>query len=219
MTGDPGLTTAVVERAAEAVHRAWMAEKVRQGTPAHTLEACPVWAKDGDCPNPKPSAHHFDMVPWAELPEDAKEVNRVTARAVLAAVQTRVEAARSSDWAEARAATLQTALMIAIGYINQDTDRLSVEERDERRDVLVDLAKALSPDAAMCPDCNVIHPSMPDCPVDGRWDCAGCGDKNVERNRGDGHTIEGSVPDNCGPLEWVGTALTATEQELSDADE
>ena len=94
MVDDPGLTTDVVERAAEAVHRAWVAEQMRQGTPAHTLETCPMWQEeygDGECANPKPSAHHFNMVPWAELPEDAKEVNRVTARAVLAAVQTRVE--------------------------------------------------------------------------------------------------------------------------------
>lgn len=76
-------------------------------------------------------------------------------------------------------------------------------------------AEALSSDAATCPDCHVIHPAMPDCPVDGRWDCAGCGAENVERNRGDGHTIEGSVPDNCGPLMWKPPAPALPEARSS----
>ena len=85
--GKGGESPGLVEGAGEAVHGTWMAERVRQGTPAHTLEDCPLWAEPdvgGDCTNPKPSAHHFNMVPWVELPEDAKEIDRVTARAVMA---------------------------------------------------------------------------------------------------------------------------------------
>ncbi len=37
----------------------------------------------------------------------------------------------------------------------------------------------------------------------GVWHCEGCGEQPVERNRDGGHTIEGSMPDNCGPLMWV----------------
>ena len=116
------MTDEQIERAAEAVHRAWVAEQVRQGTPAHTLEACPMWQEDygdGDCTNPKPSAHHFNMVPWAELPEDAKEVNRVTARAVLATVQTRVEA-------------LEAALQTLHAHVARQSDHLLLGTRSEQ---------------------------------------------------------------------------------------
>ncbi len=62
-----------------------------------------------------------------------------------------------------------------------------------------------------CPHCHVIHPTMPDCPDGGRYNCEGCSAEGVERNRGDGHTIEGEQPDNCGPLVWVGASERADD--------
>ena len=52
-----------IENVAEAVHNAWWKEKLRQGC-----------------------ANHPDMVPYGELPENVKEYDRATARAVIGIV-------------------------------------------------------------------------------------------------------------------------------------
>lgn len=85
-----------VEKVAERVHKAWMAEKQRQGFADH------VWPGHTDfvlgtvyppsraelhegCRFSK-ERHHADMVPFNQLSDATKEYDRATVRAVLAAL-------------------------------------------------------------------------------------------------------------------------------------
>ncbi len=74
-----------LEVAAEAVHQAWMLEKQRQGFAEHPLRD---GFTDGQCCTASGGGagrHHPHMVPWRELDDSAREFDRVTARAALAA--------------------------------------------------------------------------------------------------------------------------------------
>lgn len=78
-----------LEIISEKVHCAWMKEKTSQGF--HSPESCPNVAYDdqralqekftkrcGKC--------HSDLYPYGEIPENIKEYDRVTVRAVLQAI-------------------------------------------------------------------------------------------------------------------------------------
>lgn len=85
----------LVEQLSDAVHRAWMAEKQAQGFADHVYHG--VYQGDGGmqltictrCPrghHEGTDKHHPDMLPYADLPENVKEYDRVTVRAVLLAL-------------------------------------------------------------------------------------------------------------------------------------
>jgi hypothetical protein len=85
---------ALIERLSEKVHQAWESEKQRQGFADHTWETtCWDYSHcDHDCTRPgckvgRKEQHHTDMLPYADLPENVKEYDRATVRAVLAAIQ------------------------------------------------------------------------------------------------------------------------------------
>ena len=90
-----------VERLAEAVHQAWMAEKQRQGFADHPT--CFVYAPlSTGAGQPAatsacricglgPDRHHPDMLPYKHLPEAIKDYDRATVRAVLRALAARGE--------------------------------------------------------------------------------------------------------------------------------
>lgn len=71
----------LVETLSDHVHQAWMAEKLKQGFADHprSIDA----DGRGCCTN---ELHHSDMLPYADLPENVKEYDRVTVRAVLDAL-------------------------------------------------------------------------------------------------------------------------------------
>lgn len=85
----------LIEQLSEKVHASWMAEKVRQGFADH------VWASDGERGEMRGcrvciagrdyfrsyAMHHTHMLPYADLPEHVREYDRVTVRAVLAAIE------------------------------------------------------------------------------------------------------------------------------------
>ena len=76
----------LIEKLSEEVHNAWMKEKIEQGF--HAPNDCPA-LQDGDtyqkfkryC-----EKCHTDLYPYPELPENIKEYDRVTVRAVLDAL-------------------------------------------------------------------------------------------------------------------------------------
>jgi hypothetical protein len=79
----------ITEAIAEQVHEAWAAEKQRQGFANHTLDMCPdKYGRDWKASCPWPDIkHHGDMLPYAQLPENVKEYDRVTARAALQGIE------------------------------------------------------------------------------------------------------------------------------------
>lgn len=85
----------LIEHMAEGIHLAWMAEKHRQGYADHVYHG--VYQGDGGrqlticthCPpgqHQGTDKHHPDMLPYADLADNVKAYDRVTARAALTAV-------------------------------------------------------------------------------------------------------------------------------------
>jgi DNA-binding transcriptional ArsR family regulator len=84
--------SALVEQLSDKVHRAWMAEKQRQGFADHVFEprsgmvtATNLCARQ-DCEFSQ-VRHHADMLPYADLAENVKEYDRATVRTVLGALR------------------------------------------------------------------------------------------------------------------------------------
>jgi len=81
-----------IELISEEVHNAWMKEKIEQGF--HAPNMCPKLVGYGvefDETVVKFKSHcmkcHTDLYPYPELPENIKEYDRVTVRAVLSAME------------------------------------------------------------------------------------------------------------------------------------
>lgn len=82
-----------IESIAEEVHNAWMKEKLEQGF--HAPNDCPSNKMAQPCSNlmkiGKFDKHclkcHTDLYPYSELPDNIKEYDRVTVRAVLSAIK------------------------------------------------------------------------------------------------------------------------------------
>lgn len=90
----------LIELLAEDSHRSWMQEKQRQGFTDHPYQG--EWIGDSGrawcgfvfeehggnrvCEVPQ-REHHPDMLPYADLPENVKEYDRVTVRGVLAGIE------------------------------------------------------------------------------------------------------------------------------------
>ncbi|MDD4588824.1 MAG: RyR domain-containing protein [Parabacteroides sp.] len=80
-----------IEKLAEEVHNAWMKEKFEQGF--HSPNDCTRKITNAECVRtvPKFTKHcnkcHTDLYPYTELPENIKEYDRVTVRAVLNAIK------------------------------------------------------------------------------------------------------------------------------------
>lgn len=80
-----------IEKLSEEVHNAWMNEKLSQGF--HSPNDCTRKITNAECVRtaPKFTKHcdkcHTDLYPYFELPENIKEYDRVTVRAVLDAIQ------------------------------------------------------------------------------------------------------------------------------------
>jgi adenylate cyclase len=75
----------LIEHMAEAIHLAWMAEKHRQGYADHPWPLDWRIGVDHAC-GLSATRHHPDMLPYADLAENVKAYDRVTARAALTAV-------------------------------------------------------------------------------------------------------------------------------------
>ena len=78
----------MIEDLGEGVHKAWMAEKSRRGFADHPQLAdgqirCVTCLSRHIDVLPK---HHPDMVPYAQLPEDAKEYYRMMVKMLLDAI-------------------------------------------------------------------------------------------------------------------------------------
>lgn len=87
-----------IEQISEEVHNAWMREKIEQGF--HSPDECKVMGRtssDGYSKSDlrglenkricKCSKCHADLYPYSELPENIKEYDRVTVRAVINAIE------------------------------------------------------------------------------------------------------------------------------------
>lgn len=79
----------LTENLAEDAHKAWMAEKIRQGFADHPYlvnvhqPGCVTCLSRRVDVLPK---HHPDMVPYQQLPEDTKEYDRVMVKTLLDAI-------------------------------------------------------------------------------------------------------------------------------------
>ena len=87
----------LIERLAEVSHRGWMKARIAQGWAVHPLAIInfatlgdPFPASCGRCDKPL-DKHHPSMVPYADLPEADKEASREPVRAVLDALEEKVE--------------------------------------------------------------------------------------------------------------------------------
>lgn len=79
-------TTELIEQLSEKVHDAWWEEKRKQGF--HAPLECPRRAPTNQYGKFEAVCDrcHTDMYPYKELPENIKEYDRVTVRAVLQAI-------------------------------------------------------------------------------------------------------------------------------------
>ena len=78
----------LIERLSDRVHQAWMAEKLKQGFADHPFQGEQTnWPCDVPRCGRSDFRHHADMLPYNDLPEHIKEYDRVTVRAVLAAIE------------------------------------------------------------------------------------------------------------------------------------
>lgn len=80
-----------LEEISEKVHNAWMQKKASQGF--HSPENCPIIDGTDDSRTTyskftrRCGKCHADMYPYQELPENKKEYNRITVKAVLKAIE------------------------------------------------------------------------------------------------------------------------------------
>jgi hypothetical protein len=83
-----GVDEHTFEKIAEAVHIGWMDEKQRQGFADHAWSgyACEACGCPRACGLPH-TKHHADMLPYADLPENVKDYDRATVRAVLSGIE------------------------------------------------------------------------------------------------------------------------------------
>lgn len=93
----------LVEELAKEVHNSWWQEKRRQGYVDYNLEECPICGSEimvlglpqSDVARCYSNSCEFsratrkDMIPYEELAENIKELDRVTVRAVLLALNNR----------------------------------------------------------------------------------------------------------------------------------
>lgn len=96
------MTDDLREKAAEAVHDAWAKQKRAMGY--HHPNECPCRMEVHDFPVPACSSdwHHRDLVPYADLPEATKDLDRATVAAIAPIYEAEIARLRAQLEARAR---------------------------------------------------------------------------------------------------------------------